>query len=54
MHVQIHIVAFWGIETIDVAIQIHIANGLSGDAITGVRRMFAFNCIPCKGGDINA
>ena len=28
MHAQIYTSAFWGIETIAVTVQIHIANGL--------------------------
>jgi len=36
MHAQIHTIAFRGIETIDVTVQIHIANGLPAMAIVGL------------------
>jgi len=36
MHAQIHTIAFPGIETIDVTVQIHIANGLPAMAIVGL------------------
>lgn len=36
MHAQIHTIAFRGIETIDVTVQIHIANGLAAMAIVGL------------------
>ena len=36
MHAKIHTIAFWGIETIAVTIQIHIANGLPAMAIVGL------------------
>ena len=36
MHAQIHTIAFWGIETIAVTVQIHIANGLPAMAIVGL------------------
>jgi magnesium chelatase family protein len=35
MHAQIHTISFWGIETIAVKVQIHIANGLPSMAIVG-------------------
>ena len=36
MHAQIHTIAFRGIETIAVTVQIHIANGLPAMAIIGL------------------
>ena len=36
MHAKIHTIAFRGIETIAVTIQIHIANGLPAMAIVGL------------------
>ena len=36
MHAQIHTIAFRGIETIAVTVQIHIANGLPAMAIVGL------------------
>ncbi|MDC6457532.1 hypothetical protein OAW66_00295 [Alphaproteobacteria bacterium] len=36
MHAQIHTIAFRGIETIAVMVQIHIAIGLPAMAITGL------------------
>ena len=36
MHAQIHMIAFWGIETIAVTVQTHIANGLPARAIVGL------------------
>ena len=36
MHAKIHTIAFWGIETIAVTVQIHIANGLPAMAIVGL------------------
>ena len=36
MHAQIHTIAFRGIETIAVTVQIHIANGLPAMAIAGL------------------
>jgi len=36
MHAQIHTIAFRVIETIDVTVQIHIANGLPAMAIVGL------------------
>ena len=36
MHAQIHTIAFRGIETITVTVQIHIANGLPAMAIVGL------------------
>ena len=35
MHAKIHTIAFRGIETIAVTVQIHIANGLPAMAIEG-------------------
>ena len=36
MQVQIHTIAFWGIETIAVTVQIHIVNGLPAIVIAGL------------------
>jgi len=36
MYAQIHTIAFRGIETIDVTVQIHIANGLPAMALVGL------------------
>ena len=36
MYAQIHTIAFRGIETIAVTVQIHIANGLPAVAIVGL------------------
>ena len=36
MHAKIHTIAFRGIETIAVTVQIHIANGLPAMAIVGL------------------
>ena len=36
MHAKIHTIAFRGIETITVTVQIHIANGLPAMAIVGL------------------
>jgi len=36
MHAQIHTIAFRGMETIDVTVRIHIANGLPAMAIGGL------------------
>ena len=35
MHAQIHKIALWGIETIAVTVQIHIANGTPAIVIVG-------------------
>ena len=36
MHAQSHTIAFWGIETIAVTLQTHIANSLPSMAIVGL------------------
>jgi magnesium chelatase family protein len=45
MHAQIHTIAFWGIETIAVTVQIHIANGLPAMAIA-LGLMAAMGVVP--------
>ena len=50
MHAKIHSIAFRGIETITVTVQIHIANGLPAMAIVGLAdktvAILAIRCVP--------
>ena len=52
MHAQIHTIAFWGIETIAVTVQIHITNGLPAMAIVRLAdkavAILAIERVPCS------
>ena len=54
MHAQTHTIAFRSIETTAAMVQIHIALGLSGDAVACIGWVIALNRIPCQRRNINA
>ena len=46
MHVRIKTVAFRGIDTIPVEVQVHVANGLPAMAIVGLAEALAYRAMP--------
>ena len=46
MYAQIHTIAFRGIETSAVTVQIHIANGLPAMVIVGLAEALAYRAMP--------